>query len=221
MEKTTKVVLSEKWWKDNKAKTLPEKGLGKALGKLEAITKLAAVAKGAEKAKSLKAVLAVCDEVDKAAAATIKACKKKLHDETKFVLENAFKSAMAKVRKDYMSEYAALEKKIKALTMTDILKDRTYRVLFQQYSKKRYVEENINFLMAAAKKDDKVYKEFIKEGAPQQINIDGPVRTAFDEAFAKGDVKKGPWPKAIAAIINLITINDLNSRKFANFVLGK
>gem|GEM_PF-5420894 len=129
---------------------------------------------------------------------------------------------MAKARKGFVTEYAALEKKIGALTMPDILKDRSYRVLYQQYAKKRLVEENINFLLAAGKKDNKVYEEFIQAGAPQEINIDASLRKLFDDAYGRNEIGKAPWPKVVKAIIHLCTINDLGQAgKFPNFVLGK
>ena len=56
MKKDAKVLLTEKWWNDNKAKTLPDKaGLGKALKPIEGAMKLAAVSKGGAKAASIKA----------------------------------------------------------------------------------------------------------------------------------------------------------------------
>ena len=60
------------------------------------------------------------------------------------------------------------------LTVDKVLQDRTWRVLCMQYAKKRYVTENINFLIAAVverKLDKKTFDEFLRKGANQEVNI--------------------------------------------------
>ncbi len=219
MKKNAKVQLTQKWWKDNKPKSLIGKGnLGKTLGAFEGAFKLAMVSKGKEQAKRIKAALKLCDAVDAAAARNAKACVPKLHNETKYVLQNSFPAEVEKHRKALIKAYKALQQKLASMTAVQMMKDKTFLVLYMAMAKKRYVSENINFILAAKKKNAAVYEEFIKENAPQQINIDHALRVQFDKAMEAGTIGNAPWNKAVSACVALINNNDMGV-KFSKFVL--
>lgn len=221
MKKNTKVVLTQKWWKDNKSKSLIGKGnLGKTLGAFEGAFKLAMVAKGMERGKRIKAALKLCDALDAAAAKNAKACVPKLHAETKYVLQNTFPAEVDKHRKALTKSYKELQQKLASMTAAEMLKDKTYRALYMAMAKKRYNDENILFILAASKKNAAVYDEFIKEGASKQINIDHSLRVQFDDAMRDGNIGSAPWKKAVDVCLSLIQVNDMGQR-FAKFVLGE
>jgi len=220
MKKNTKVKLTQKWWKDNKAKTLVGKGnLGKTLAAFEPALKLAVVSKGAEQAKRLKVAIKLCDALDAAAAKNAKACVPKLHTDTKFVLQNSFPAEVDKHRKLLVKQQQTLRKTLASLTAQQMLKDKTYLSLYVAMAKTRYNSENVNFIMHAKKKNAAIYDEYIKEGAPQQINIDGSLRIKFDDAMQNGDIGSAPWKQAVGVCVSLIQVNDMGL-KFAKFVMG-
>ena len=219
MKKNTKVKLTQKWWKDNKAKSFVGKGkLGKTLAAFEPALKLAVVSKGAEQGKRLKAALKLCDALDVAAATNAKACVSKLHADTKYVLQNSFPAEVEKHRKLLQNQYKALRKEYESMTVLKMLKDKTALALYVAMAKKRFNDENIYFIMNAKKKNQAVYDEYIKESAPKQINIDASLRGQFDNAAAQGNLSAAPWKKAVGECMKLIQDNDMGSR-FANFVM--
>lgn len=220
MKKNTKVILTQKWWKDNKAKTLIGKGnLGKTLGAFESAFKLAIVSKGAERAKRLKVAIKLCDALDEAAKKNAKACNAKLHADTLHVLKNSFPAEVDKHRKILVKSYKGMQQELMSIKVSDLLKDKTMLVLYMQLAKKNYTIENINFILSAKKKNAAVYNEFIKEGASQQINIDYDLRVQFDNAFRDGSLGSAPWGKAVTVCSSLISTNDLGA-KFTKFVMG-
>lgn len=77
MKKGATPELRQKWWKDNKAKTLKKTGLGAALKDYEV----------AEKLSNYKRMLKALDAVKKKARTAEGACVKKLHDETLAALQ--------------------------------------------------------------------------------------------------------------------------------------
>ncbi len=222
MKKNTPVKLTEKWWKDNKAKSLVDKGkLDKALKAFEPAFKLAAVAKGQEKAQRIATALSALDDVEAAAAKTTKACVPKLHSDTKHVLKNTLPVEAEKHRKLLLKIRKDLESSLIGIKLKDLIKDRTLLPIYVKYAKKRLNDENINFILAAMKKQDAaVYNEFIVLGGRQELNIDESVRQKFAKAHSAGDVSKGPWAKLIKEIALSIEQNDLSHKdKFAKFVM--
>ena len=221
MKKNTKVDLTRKWWKDNKAKTLVDKGnLDKALAAFEPAFKLSQAAKGTEKIKRMKVALSLCDALDAAAQKNAKACVSKLHSDTKYVLQNSFPAEVAKYRKTLQNQYKALRKEYVSMTAQQLLKDKTALTLYIAMAKKRYCDENIYFIMNAKKKNQAVYDEYIKESAPKQINIDASLRVQFDQAAQQGNLSAAPWKKAVGECLKLIQDNDMGP-KFAKFVFGE
>ena len=194
--------------------------MGKTLASFEPAHKLAMAAKGVEKVKRLNAALKVCDALDTAAAKNAKACVPKIHAETQYVLKNTFPAEVEKYRKAYKKALSDFEKTLMALDASKMMKDRTLRVLYQQYAKERFISENVNFLMAAGKKNDAVYNEFIKEHASQQINIDYNLRIKFDVAFQNGNVGSAPWGQAVNTVLSLMNTNDMGL-KFKNYIMEK
>lgn len=221
MKKNTKVLLTQKWWKDNKAKTLIGKGnLGKTLGAFESAFKLAIVAKGAERAKRLKTAISLCDALDEAAKKNAKACNSKIHADTLHVLKTSFPAEVDKHRKVLQKALKTMKQELTSLKVSDLLKDKTMLVLYMQMAKKNFTIENINFILAAKKKNAAVYDEFIKEYASQQINIDYDLRVEFDNAFRDGKLGSAPWSKAVNVCASLIMTNDLGA-KFTKHVMGE
>ncbi|MCF6272651.1 MAG: hypothetical protein L3J37_05580 [Rhodobacteraceae bacterium] len=221
MERNTKVILTQKWWKENKPKTLTGKGnLGETLKNFEGALTSTTVAKGQEQGVRLKVAQALCDALDTAAARNAKACLPKAHAETKFVLQNTFPPEVEKHRKLLDKKYKDLKKKLLALTAEQMVNDRTYRVLYMAMAKKHYNDKNINFVLEADGKNAAIYEKYIKSGAPQQINIDHSLRARFDDAMRDGKIGNAPWSKAVKACLGLINSNDMGP-KFAKFVLGE
>ncbi len=220
MKKNTKVLLTQKWWKENKAKTLKDKGgLGKVLGAFESAYKLAFAAKGTEQFKRLKVALKLCGALDVAAGKNAKACISKIHADTKHVLENSFLSEVADHRKRLLNVQKELVIKIAKMKITDVIKDKSYLVQYMAMAKKRLNQENINFILASKKKNAAVYNEYIKVGSPQEINIDHRLRAEFDTAFANGDIGNAPWSKAANICVGLIDLSDMGSN-FTKHILG-
>jgi len=218
MKKDAKVLLTEKWWNDNKAKTLPDKaGLGKALKPIEGAMKLAAVSKGGAKAASIKAASEALAAAEDAAAKTAKNCIKGVHGDTAHVLTKTFPAKVKEYQSMLDKMLTSLNKELNALTPIAVMKDKTLRVAFMQYAKARFVSENPNFLLVASKKDAGVYNEFIRAGASQQINISNALRSKFDEAMANNDLANAPWKKAIDEVITLMASNDIGP--FAKYIL--
>ena len=157
--------------------------------------------------------------METAATKTAGACLPKIHSETKHVLKNTFPTAVDAAKKDLKDEWKDFETKLKKLKVDDVLTDRTWKVLFQQYAKKRLIEENVNFLINYSKKDASIYNEYIAVGSRQEINIDHALRVEFDTAEQNGQLRGAPWDKAANAIKTLLSTNDLSTGKFADFVL--
>ncbi len=223
MEFKTKVELTEKWWKENGAKTLPDKGLGKALGRLEASLKIRV--KPSELTlwiDKIEAPIKACDDVEKAAAATINACKKGLHDETKHVLQKTFQAELKKFRKEHEKEaLLGLKSTIGKLQVDDIFVSKDNLKLFQLYAKKNLITEVVDFVLDSKKMNEKVYKEYIEEGSPQEINIDSKLRDEFKEAYENKKLGSAPWKKAVIKVGGSIKNDHLGSGKFFNYLKDK
>ena len=206
MEKNTKVVLTEKWWNDNKAKTLVDKGnVGKTLKLAEGAFKLAFVAKGKELVKQVNAALGICEALDKAALSTAGACLPKVHGDTAFVLKNTFKAEVEKHRKLLSKHLADYQSEIKKITIHEIVKDKTLMVAFIQFAAKSHFDHEPRFVISAVKKSADIYKQFIEAGSKDEINISGSLRSEFKKFFDKGEIQKAPWDKAILESMGVCT----------------
>lgn len=222
MEMNTKVILTAKWWTDNKAKTLKDKGkLEQALKNYGKVAKSWGGAKGEVLMKALMNILASLDALDKAADTNIKACVKGVHNETKHVLSGAFKKDVEAERKQFIKRKKDLLKEAGSLTFKKIYGDMSWRVLFLQFAKKVYISENINFLIAVEaekKKNKKTYEMFIKLGAKQELNLSKKTRDNFKNAFEKGDKPtKGDWNDAIETTKQYIRSGGYLSHKFPDW----
>ncbi|MBL4806383.1 MAG: hypothetical protein JKY31_03745 [Rhodobacteraceae bacterium] len=218
MKNNVKVVLTQKWWKDNKAKTLSDKAnLGKLLAAFEPAYKLVFVAKGPVQLKRANDLLVLCKALDVAADKNAKACGK-FQKETMEILKKAFPAEVKVHRKKIEGVLKDLKAQYSNPKVADMLKDRTMRSAYLQYAAGNYTDESIKFLMVASKKTDAVYQEFIKDGAPQQINIPGKVRIPFDKAFAAGNIATAPWKGAVSEIIRMLQNEEM--KKFGTWFLA-
>ena len=104
--------LSQKWWSKNKAKTLKSTGFGKALKAYEDAKKSVDGGKIAPLA-GLQAAVDAADEVRKKRDAAEKACKKKLHDDTKQMLQ-AYTGLLTADAAKYVKQLSDMEKKVDA-----------------------------------------------------------------------------------------------------------
>ena len=85
-------------------------------------------------------------------------------------------------------------------TVDATLADDKWEVIFHQYSKAEFNSENLEFLGAVKNFEQsgdlnyaaQVYKSYVAEGSPNQINLSAPNRTALDEIFGEGQEGVGP-----------------------------
>src|SRR5438270_1247248 len=81
-----------------------------------------------------------------------------------------------------------------------VLSDGNWEIIFHQYTKAEYNSENIEFLRAVRTFETsgdlnqaaEIYKEFVAETAPRQVNLRGSNRADLDEIF--GPDKEGIGP---------------------------
>lgn len=80
-------------------------------------------------------------------------------------------------------------------------------------ARKEYNEEALLFLEAMVKKNyfTKTYNDFIAENGKNQVNIPGRLRTEFETAFEKDNLKSAPWAEAVHEVLLLIN-NDVIPR---------
>ena len=193
MEKNTKVKLTEKWWKDNKAKTLRDSAnLGAALKAFEKVCDQALKAKGMEALPLLRDALDACDDLDARAKQTAGNCVAKLHGESKHVLTNTFPAEVDSERKALKKAQKSIKKDIEDLSIEKIMKDRVYFLLFSKFLKKNGKIDHLDYLVQYKKKNDYIYNNFIKKGAKMDIPAD-EFRKDFDDAYANGKLKDAPW----------------------------
>lgn len=222
MEKNTPVKLTNKWWTDNKAKTLKDKGkLGDALKKYETATKELG-SKGRFRAEALCASYAACTVLLKAAKTNASACTNNIHDETCHVMKNSFKTAVTARQKELKTAWEAMRKTIMKMQFDAIYKDKTYRVLLVQRAKENGETNNLNcYLALQKKKDQATYDMYIKPSSGgQSANIKGSLRKEFHKAADEGKLDKAPWAKVKDFVRGQVYANLLGA-DFATYVMGK
>lgn len=221
MEKNTPVKLTAKWWVDNKATTLKDKGkLADALKKFESSTK-GLLAKGQLKAKALNESFAACKAMLKAAQTNAKACAKNVHDETCYVLKNTFKTAVESRQKELKTTWETMRKAITKMSFETAYKDKTYRVLLVQRAKKCGETNNLNLYIALQKKkNQETFEKYIKPfSGGESANIKGALRKEFHKFAAEGKLDKAPWGKLVDFVRGQVYANLLGI-DFAVYVMG-
>jgi hypothetical protein len=220
MEKNTKVQLTKKWWDDNKATTLKDKGkLGEALATFEKAQKLAAASKGSAKAKAMKAANAACEAMLKAADTNQKNCTKKIHDETQHILKNGFETAVETVQKDLKKSWEAMRTDLKNKKPAEVFKDRTLRVELHKQMKANFDLKHMDFIMSVSKRNMEVYDTFISRSSNTQVNVIRKTRDAFQQAAESGNIANAPWKKATEEVLTRIQQTYLGIQ-FANSLMG-
>jgi len=218
MDKGTKVKLTEKWWNDNKPKTLPEKGLGKALKDFDTLCTAAGSMKGPKALQIIDKALAQGKKVEAAARATAGACVKKLHDDTKHVLTKTFPVELAKAVKTLEAMKAKLDSEVETLSLKKVLGDRTLMALFHEYcDNNMHCGENTAFLMAYKKSDRSVYDNYVAKGSKFEINISDSLRKKFDVHAEAGTLKDAPWDDAAKECAGMV-FTFASSRAFATWL---
>lgn len=203
MQKTTKVELTEAWWKKNKAKTLVDKGnLGKALKAYETAAKQIPSAKGGDRFRRLFEALAACDAMLAAADKTAKACLPKLHDDTQHVLQKTFPTEVKDTRKALEKAVDRIHANISSMSLKQVLADKPLRDEFYAMLKARFEENSLEFLKECPKKDADVVKRFILNSAPQQVNLSSNTIKTFEKALQEGTLDQAPWEDARKECVN-------------------
>jgi hypothetical protein len=214
MDKNTKVTLTEKWWKDNKAKTLPDKGnLAAALKAFEAAYK--EQSKGGPMCyKPIKDALDACDDLDKAASQTASKCVPGLHGESKHVLTRTFTAEVDRIRKELTKSLNYQDGVIQSLNYRTIKKSKVYWQIFEKHAKKEFAMDSINFLEEVGSKNyQKLYYKFIDNNAPEQINIPSKLKKKFDEALSLNVIQAAPWDETRKEIENLLNTDTVKRFK--------
>jgi hypothetical protein len=90
-----------------------------------------------------------------------------------------------------VDDIAAADKQVDKLKLADVLKNRKLRGTFQHYCQNQgRISEVYNFVVEGIKmKLPAVYSEFIQDGAPQRINIDGDEVAEWEACEESGNWK--------------------------------
>lgn len=190
--------FDSKWWKANKAKLADMSGaFENALKKYETEKKsfLQSGSGGDRVTKALADVKAQAAKTRSDAKLTA------LQKETKEALGNYEKQCDVAI-----AEYKKLiASPLMTMSSTGLIKSPVAKQ-FEDFCKKRHVDENFNFLNLMAKKpklERRWYDEFIKQGAKFELNIPSGMRGDFDKIAAaiQSDPAKTPdtpatWSKA-------------------------
>jgi regulator of G protein signaling-like protein len=80
------------------------------------------------------------------------------------------------------------------------LSDGNWEVILHQYAASEYSTENLDFLRSVAAFENsgdldlaaQIYQYYVMAGAPQQVNLGGPVREDLDGMFGEGGTGFGP-----------------------------
>lgn len=218
MDKGIKVKLTEKWWNDNKPKTLPDKGLGKALKDFDTLWTAAGTMKGPKAVIVIDKALTQAETVRAKAKATAAACVKKLHDDTKHVLTKTFVTELDKAVKELAAMKTKLDAEIETLDWKKVLADRTLMTLFHEYcDKKMHSGESTSFLIEYKKKDRSIYDKYIVKGGAFEINISSRLRDQFHAHAAAGTLKDAPWGEAARECVIMVQ-GFASSRAFATWL---
>jgi hypothetical protein len=81
-----------------------------------------------------------------------------------------------------------------------VLADGNWEVIFHQYAQAEYAAENVDFLRAVRvfeasgdlNQAAEIYKEFVADAAPRQVNLKATVRVPLDEIFGPDQEGIGP-----------------------------
>jgi hypothetical protein len=211
MKKGEKFQLSSKWWSSNKAKTVKDPGLGKAL---EAYEKAA-------KDATLQDALKALDKVEDMVKAAIKACGG-MQAET----EEALETAVNKAPKVIPAERQRLEKLLKdrkaevnGLTVERILKTKPLLDEFSPFCKKALALNDLAFVLIMQRTNMKgnqaIYDKFISDSGSDQVNLSSELRRPLDEAAMQGNWTGKPWADAYASVLGDLERNQLGPFKNA------
>jgi hypothetical protein len=85
-------------------------------------------------------------------------------------------------------------------SLDQIMSNGNWEVIFHQFAGSEYATENLDFLRAVATFESsgsldqaaEIYKEFVPEGSPRQVNLPGGVRTDLEGIFGEGGSGFGP-----------------------------
>lgn len=85
-------------------------------------------------------------------------------------------------------------------SLEEVLSNGNWEVIFHQFCASEFSTENLDFLRAVAvfeasgdlNQAAEIYRQFISESAPQQVNISGGQRAPLDEIFGEGGDGEGP-----------------------------
>ena len=84
-----------------------------------------------------------------------------------------------------------------------VLSDGNWEVIFHQYAQAEYAAENVDFLRAVRvfetsgdlNQAAEIYREFVADAAPRQVNLKATVRVPLDEIF--GPEQEGIGPPSV------------------------